>query len=144
MAGKKFKFRSDGNRRVGVKEVINRNMSIRGPRISVSVCLDKDFNLSKVHHIEDNILVSAEEKVLKKGKGSKPIYYPIDSMSYIATIIFQFNNKNKLIEKSLILYMPNTICSFDEIYCNRVTSTLSKEDREIIMNNISNFALSRV
>ena len=57
MAGKKFKFRTDANRRPGIKEVINRGMSVRGQRVSISVGLDKDFNLSRKHIIADNIFV---------------------------------------------------------------------------------------
>lgn len=144
MAGKKFKFRSDGNRRVGIKEVVARNMSIRGPRISVSVGLDSNFNLSKVHNVENNILIPIDDKELKKGKGNKAVYYPIDCLSYIATVTFQYNKNKKIIEKTLIVYIPNNICSMDEIYCSRVTSSLSKENREYIMNNINNYALSRI
>ena len=91
MAGKKFKFRSDGNRRVGIKEVVTRGISVKGPKVSVSVGLDSNFNLSEVHIVEDNILkpISAV-KDIKKINGVKGKYYPIDSISYIATITLQY------------------------------------------------------
>ena len=70
MAGKKFKFRTDANRRPGIKEVINRGMSVRGQRVSISVGLDRDFNLSRKHIIADNIFVPIKDtKGLKKGWG---------------------------------------------------------------------------
>ena len=144
MAGKKFRFRSDGNRRVGIKEVVSRSMSVKGPRVSVSIGLDANLTPSTRHQITDNILVPFEGKIVKKGKGSKAIYYPLDSILYIATITFQFNKSKKVIDKTLTLYVPSGICSDDEIYCQRITSSITNEKRENIIKGISNYALSRV
>lgn len=145
MAGKKFKFRSDGNKRVGIKESIVRTFSVRGPRISVSMGLDKDFNLSKKYIVEGNILTPIKTtKGLKQGKGAKVIYYPIDEISYIATLTLQYNKNNKLVEKNLIVYVPQDICSAEEIYAVRVTGTFSKEERDRITENISSYAQSKV
>lgn len=144
MAGKKFKFRTDGNRRPGVKEVVFRTMSMRGPRISVSVGLDSNFNLSKIHTIEGNILTPIKStKGLKRGKGGKAIYYPIDELSYIATITLQYNKNMKVVEKLLTVYSPMGVCSFDEIYCMRITGRITQEEREQILNNICGYATSR-
>lgn len=145
MAGKKFKFRSDGNRRVGIKEVVTRGISVKGPKVSVSVGLDSNFNLSEVHIVEDNILkpISAV-KDIKKIKGVKGKYYPIDSISYIATITLQYNGNNKLVDKLLTVYIPSNICSSEELYCNRATSLLTKEQKEHILNNITGYATKKV
>lgn len=145
MAGKKFKFRCDGNRRVGIKEVITRNMTMRGQRISVSVGLDKDFNLSIKHIIKDNILIPVKDTIgFKKGKGGKAIYYPLDEISYIVTIILQYNRNNKIVEKTLTLYEPRFNCSLDEIYCLKITTEISQEEKEMILNNVFGYAVSRV
>lgn len=144
MAGKKFKFRTDGNRRTGIKEVVSRGMSIRGPRISISVGLDSDFNLSKIHTIEGNILTPIRStKGLKRGKGGKAIYYPIDELSYIATVTLQYNKNMKVVEKLLTVYIPKVVCTHDEIYCLRITSRLTQEETEQILNNICGYATSR-
>ena len=145
MAGKKFKFRSDGNRRVGIKEVVTRGISVKGPKVSVSVGLDSNFNLSEVHIVEDNILkpISAV-KDIKKINGVKGKYYPIDSISYIATITLQYNGNNKLVDKLLTVYIPSNICSSEELYCNRTTSLLTKEQKEYILNNITGYATKKV
>lgn len=144
MAGKKFKFRTDGNRRPGVKEVVFRTMSMRGPRISVSVGLDSNFDLSKIHIIEGNILTPIKStKGFKRGKGGKAIYYPIDELSYIATVTLQYNKNMKVVEKLLTVYIPKGICSSDEIYCVRVTGKLTDEIREKILNSVCGYATSR-
>ena len=145
MAGKKFKFRSDGNNRVGIKEVVNRTYSVRGPKVSISMGLDRELNLSTKYIITDNILTPVEStKNLKRGKGAKVIYYPIDELSYIATLTLQYNKSNKLIEKTLTVYVPQDICSLDEIYGVRITGKFTKEERELIVENISSYAQSRV
>lgn len=145
MAGKKFKFRSDGNNRVGIKEVVNRTYTVRGPKVSVSMGLDRELNLSKKYIITDNILSPVvSTKNLKRGKGAKVIYYPIDEISYIATLTLQYNKSNKLIDKTLTVYIPQEICSLDEIYSVRVTGTLTKEESDKIIENISTYAQSKV
>ena len=98
MAGKKFKFRTDGNRRVAIKEVVTRSVSVRGPRISVSMGLDNELNLSNKYIVDGNIFTLVENtKGLKKGKGAKVIYYPLDEISYIATLTLQYNKSKKII-----------------------------------------------
>lgn len=144
MAGKKFKFRSDANNRVGIKEQVNKLVSTRGPRISVSVGLDKNLNLSNKYIIEDNILTPFVMKGTKKEKNSKVVYYLIDEISYMATLTLQFNRKGKLIDQNLVLYVPKDICSIDEIYCNRITSKFNKEEKEKVLENISDYVLSKV
>ena len=145
MAGKKFKFRSDMNNRVGIKESISRSFTVRGPKISVSMGLDKDFNLSTKYIIDGNILTPIKTtKGLKQGRGGRVIYYPIDEISYIATLTLQYNKSNKLIDKTLTVYIPQEICSLDEIYSVRVTGTLTKEESEKIIENISTYAQSKV
>ena len=145
MAGKKFKFRTDANRRPGIKEVINRGMSVRGQRVSISVGLDKDFNLSRKHIIADNIFVPIKDtKGLKKGKGGKAVYYPFVEISYIATITLQYNKNKKIAEKTLILYEPNGLCSSDEIYCTRVTGSLSLEEKKEIVDKLLGYINSRI
>ena len=145
MAGKKFKFRSDGNNRVSIKEVVTRTFSVRGPRISVSMGLNKDLNLSKKYIVDGNIFTPIDTtKGLKKGKGAKVIYYPIDEISYIATLTLQYNKSNKLVEKILTVYIPQGICSSDEIYGVRVTGQLTKEEKDVIMSSISSYAQSKV
>ena len=72
MAGKKFKFRTDGNRRVAIKEVVTRSVSVRGPRISVSMGLDNELNLSNKYIVDGNIFTLVENtKGLKRVKGLK-------------------------------------------------------------------------
>ena len=83
-------------------------------------------------------------KNLKRGKGAKVIYYPIDEISYIATLTLQYNKSNKLIDKTLTVYIPQEICSLDEIYSVRVTGTLTKEESDKIIENISTYAQSKV
>ena len=145
MAGKKFKFRSDGNNRVGIKESISRSYSVRGPKISVSMGLDKDFNLSKKYLVEGNILTPVQTtKGLKQGKGARVIYYPIDEISYIATLTLQYNKNNKLVDKSLIIYIPQGLCNKEEIYAVRITGSLRQEEKDKIIENISSYAQSRV
>lgn len=144
MAGKKFRFRSDGNRRVGIKEIVSRNMSTKGPRVSVSVGLDANLNLSVKHIVDKNILTPFEGKIQKRGKGSRAVYYPLDSILYIATITFQFNKSKKIVDTSLTIYVPSGICSEDEIFCQRVTSVITKEKQEEIIKNISSYALTRI
>ncbi len=145
MAGKKFKFRSDMNNRVGIKESISRSFTVRGPKISVSMGLDKDFNLSTKYIIDGNILTPIKTtKGLKQGRGGRVIYYPIDEISYIATLTLQYNKSNKLVEKSLIVYVPQDICGPEEIYAVRTTGRFSKEEKDIIVENISSYAQSKV
>ena len=145
MAGKKFKFRTDGNRRVAIKEVVTRSVSVRGPRISVSMGLDSELNLSNKYIVDGNIFTMIEStKGLKKGKGSKVIYYTLDEISYIATLTLQFNKSKKIVEKTLTLYVPQGVCSSDEIYCNRFTSSLSSEEKELVIENILGYATSRI
>ena len=145
MAGKKFKFRSDGNRRVAIKEVVARSFSIRGPRISVSMGLDNNFNLSNKYIIKDNLLTGVETTSgLKKGKGGKAIYYALGEISYMATLTLQYNKNKKIVEKILTIYVPKNICSSEEIYCVRSTGQLTKEQKESITNNILGYATSRV
>ncbi len=145
MAGKKFKFRSDGNNRVGIKESVVRSLSVRGPRISVSIGLDKDFNPSNKYIVEGNILTPIKTtKGLKQGKGAKVIYYPIDEISYIATLTLQYNKANKIVDKVLTVYVPQNICSSDEIYGVRTTGKFSKEDKDNIITNILPYAQTKV
>lgn len=145
MTGKKFKFRSDGNRRVALKEVVARGVTIRGPRISVSMGLDSNFNLSKKYIVKDNILTEIEStKGLKKGKGARAIYYPLDEISYMATLTLQYNKNKKIVEKILTIYIPQNICSSDEIYCVRANGKINKEQKECLINSIFGYATSRV
>lgn len=144
MAGKKFKFRSDANNKVGLKEQVNKLVSTRGPRISVSMGLDKDLNLSNKYIMENNILVPLLTKNTGKVRSNKVTYYLIDEISYMATLTLQYNKKNKLIEKILILYVPQDICSVDEIYGSRITSRFTKEEKEEIIKNIIGYVQSKI
>lgn len=138
MAGKKFKFRVDGNNKVGIKEVINRVMSARGERISYSVGLTKDFVVAPKFIVKDNLFVPIlETKSLKRGRGGKAVYYSLNDISYIATLTLQYNKKGKVVERTLILYTPYTLCSMDEIYCNRRIGSVSVEEKDEIMNTIT-------
>ena len=145
MAGKKFKFRSDSNNRVGIKEVVSRTASVRGPKISVSVGLDKDFNFSNKHIADGNIFTPIKStKGLKQGRGARVIYYPIDEISYIATLTLQYNKSNKLVDKTLTVYIPQDICGPDEIYGVRVTGKFSHEDKEAIIEMLTPYVQSKI
>lgn len=145
MAGKKFKFRSDMNKRVGVKETVTRSFSVRGPKISVSLGLDRNFNLSNKYIMDGSILTPIiSTKDMKRGRGQKVVYYPIDEISYIVTLTLQYNKNNKLVDKSLTVYVPQDICGPEEIYAVRTTGKFSKEEKDQIVENISSYVQSKV
>ena len=54
------------------------------------------------------------------------------------------NDITFIAEKTLILYEPNGLCSSDEIYCTRVTGSLSLEEKKEIVDKLLGYINSRI
>lgn len=143
MAGKKFKFRVDSNNDVGIKEDVTKTIGKRSTKIRVTLCLDGELDLAPLAVFKENILVNFQ----LEGVGYKDkyiLYYPFDSITYIATVIIELREDKKIKSKDIVIYMPKGIVSLDELYCERVTSTFSRVQKEEILNKVINFATSRI
>lgn len=144
MAGKKFKFRIDAHNRVGIKEQRTQTMNTRGKRVSISIGLNSEFDISDKYIIKDNILIPIlDENSITRGRGGYAIYYSMSDISYIATVTVQYNKKGKIIEKMLTLYIPKGLYSVDEIYCNRITGDVTHEQYTRITEKVFNSVIDK-
>lgn len=145
MAGKKCEFRSDGNGRVVIKEVIKRGSSVRGPKHTISVCLNSDFQLSNRYVMQDNIITPVDSlSKSKTGKREKPVYYALSEISYIATITYQCNRQGKVVDNTFALYLIQAVCGEKDLYCNRVTAGLNLAAKKDLVEVLSPYCLQRL
>lgn len=144
MTGKKFKFRSDFKGNVGVKEVVLKGNTQRGRRLSVSVGLDERLQLLPKYTIQDNCFIPLDDvSKLKQGRGGKAVYYLFSDISYVVTITLQYNKKDKIVERILTLYKPESLCSANEVYCTRITGSLKEEQMEYVFQMLIPYIESR-
>ncbi len=145
MAGKKVEFRSDGNRNVVIKEVIKRGSSVRGPKHTISICLNSDFQLANRYVMQDNIVTPIESLGKSKtGKREKPVYYVLSEISYIATITYQCNRQGKVVDNTFALYIIEAVCGEKDLYCHRVTAGLNLNARKELVEVLSPYCLQRL
>lgn len=144
MAGKKFKFRIDSKNKVGIKEVCVKSMTQLGKRVTLTVSLNKEYDAAQQYAMQDNYLIPMTESKGKRNKRNKVVYYLFDELNYLASVTIQFNKKGKVVDKLLTLYQPKIQCTIDEIYCDRITSTIDKEKKEEIIERLLPYVLERV
>lgn len=143
MAGKKFKFRVDSNNNVAIKEEVIRTVGKKGTKIRVTLCLDENTDLAPLAIFKENILVDFQLEDMSN-RDKYVLYYPFDSVTYIATVIIELREDKKIKNKDIVIYIPKGIVSLDELYCERVTSTFSRVHKEEILNKVINFATTRI
>ena len=145
LAGKKFKFRIDAHNHVGIKEQRIQTMNTRGKRVSISIGLNKAYEIAQKYIVKDNILTPiVDEKSIMRGRGGYAIYYSMGEISYIATITLQYNKKGKIIEKILTLYIPKGLYSLDEIYCTRITGDVTQEQYMEITEKLLAYLMEKI
>ena len=145
MAGKKIEYRSDGNLTVVIKEVIKRGSSVRGPKHTISVCLDSNFQLANGYVMIDNIATPIEAVgKIKSGKREKPVYYALSEITYIATITYQCNRQGKVVDSTFALYIIEAICNEKDLYCHRVTAGLNSTARKELAEVLTPYCMQRL
>ncbi len=145
MAGKKIEYRTDGNGTVVIKEVIKRGSSVRGPKHTISVCLNRDFQLSNRYAMIDNIATPIESLgKIKSGKREKPVYYAISEILYVASITYQCNRQGKVVDSTLALYIIEAICNEKDLYCHRVTAGLNTLAKKELAETLTPYCMQRL
>lgn len=143
MAGRKFKFRVGTDGKSGIKEVITKSTIQNGKNIDVSVGLTKDFEITPLCIFKENIMIPLGSNKLTRNKGKTALYYPIENISYIATVSLEYKG-NQIKNKKLTMYIPKYIVSLDELYCERSTGSFTADEKNEIIEKLLLFVKSRV
>ena len=145
MTGKVFKVHTSSDKKVGFKEELGYGVSQRGSKCYLTVCLDSNFNLLQGYVLEDTHFVPVEKDTkLKHTRKRRAIYYMMNELSYVCTIIIEKNDKGKVFDNSVILYLPYSLKEDGRVQCKRVSSMLTQEAKVELNNKLMEYALFRL